>query len=142
MLLVQVGCGENEKYRVSQDPLERKLFEIALKENRIEYGVDKDGWYSTSKENFGQMLGIGKQVLIISRQKTGLALSTKCHEKELTKYLISSSIIFNIEETDKGRMLMMRKQDFDKNNIIGWSVCIENSCKTGNTINIIQRCHG
>ena len=61
MLLLLVGCSGEQKYRVSQDPLDRKLFETALKDNRIEYEVDKDGGYSTSKEKYDQMLGIGKK---------------------------------------------------------------------------------
>ncbi|MCG7937613.1 MAG: hypothetical protein N0C88_01985 [Candidatus Thiodiazotropha lotti] len=142
LLFLLVGCSEDQKYRVSQDPLDRKLFETALKENRIEYEVDKNGWYSTSKDKYDLMLDIGEKVSVSSRQKTGLPLNTKCHEEELIKYLNNNSIIFNIEKTGKGRKIMMRKQDFDNNNIIGRSVCIDNICMTGSTINTIQRCLG
>ncbi|MCG7983801.1 MAG: hypothetical protein JAY90_13775 [Candidatus Thiodiazotropha lotti] len=142
LFLILIGCGQEQKYRISQNPIDRELFEIALEENRIEYVVDKDGWYTTSADKYDQMLSIGEEVLENSRQKTGLPLTTKCHERELSKYLINNSIIFDIEQADKGRIIMMRKQDFDKNNIIVRSVCIEISCKSENSLNNIQHCHG
>ncbi|MES9828949.1 MAG: hypothetical protein ABW201_11830 [Candidatus Thiodiazotropha sp.] len=142
ILLLLIGCGQENKYRVSQDPIERKLFEKALQENRIEYTIDKDGWYSTSTDKYDQMLSIGEKILKNSSQKIGLRLSSKCHKEELTKYFDTNSIIFNIEKTDKGSEIFMRKQDFEDNNIIGRSVCIENSCKKENLSSTIQRCHG
>lgn len=67
LFLILIGCGQEQKYRISQNPIDRELFEIALEENRIQYVVDKDGWYTTSADKYDQMLSIGEEVLENSR---------------------------------------------------------------------------
>ena len=115
ILLLSVGIflvscdSSTQKYNISDDFLERKLFENELLKRNIQFKVDVEGFYTAADGKFSEMVSIGKSIAGLS--SVSYTINNSCSSKKFIEWLQSKQVVF-VKETSNGSMsLRMRNTD-------------------------------
>ena len=136
LVLLLCSCSsEIDSFYPSNDPLDIKSFERALKEAGVKYSIDSKGFYLTSENDRQKM-----NKIIKAREKDiyyiGIPAYKPCAAKLMRSYLKNNNILFVEELSDGTPQFRVYREDDIKNHLFEQYVSFDRGCECNSKSNV------
>jgi hypothetical protein len=110
MGVLLLGCDlTTQKYKISDDLLDRKLFEHELVKRNIKFDIDEKGFYKAVDDRFNEMVSIGESM--VGSSSVSFTVDKSCSSRKFLEWLQNKQVVY-VEETSGSKLsLRLRKDD-------------------------------
>ena len=128
-LLLLVGCSDAiKKYKLSDDELDRKIFESYLNQRNISYQIAHQNFYTVPASKYDEIVIIGRSVLKKASDKTSLDIGKSCSAKKLLEWLDNTKIIFLENKEIDNLSITLTREDFELNHVMNHYAQFHSEC--------------
>jgi hypothetical protein len=125
-----VGCIEKTepRFKPSDDPFVRKLFERKLMDVGISYKVDAEGFYIPTQQDIEKMRPLSNEALSEAAHSSELEVEPGCALNKLNQYLGENNVIYTIDSSRKPYLVKTTRTDAKKFSVMEHYAGAQSNC--------------